>query len=179
MTRAIERFGRIHAAVNNAGIEGRFGPVQDATSDDFDRIIGVNLKGVWLGMKYQVPHMIEGGGGSIINLASTAALVGLAYVSLYAATKHAIAGLTKSAALELAPHGIRVNAIAPGPVDTGLLHAMRAGKQHIAQATPAKVPLDRVARPDEMAGPVVWLASDASSYVTGAIISVDGGVVAQ
>jgi NAD(P)-dependent dehydrogenase (short-subunit alcohol dehydrogenase family) len=176
---AVARLGGLNIAMNNAGIPGPGGRLQDLHVEDFDKLFAVNVRGAWLGMKYQVPHMIAGGGGSIINLASTAALVGLAYVSLYAATKHAIAGLTKSAALELAPHGIRVNAIAPGPVDTGLLHAMRAGKQHIAQATPAKVPLDRVARPDEMAGPVVWLASDASSYVTGAIISVDGGVVAQ
>jgi len=176
---AVGRLGGLDIAMNNAGIPGPGGALQDLEAADFDRLFAINVRGTWLGMKYQVPHMLAGGGGSIINLASTAALTGLAFVSLYAASKHAVAGLTKSAALELAPHGIRVNAIAPGPVDTGLLHSMRAGKAHIAQAAPAKVPMDRVARPDEMAGTAVWLASSASSYVTGAIISVDGGVVAQ
>jgi NAD(P)-dependent dehydrogenase (short-subunit alcohol dehydrogenase family) len=175
---AVQRLGGIDIAMNNAGIPGPAGPLQDLQAADFDSLFAINVRGAWLGMKYQVPHMLNGG-GSIINLASTAAINGLPFVSLYAATKHAVAGLTKSAALELAPHGVRVNAIAPGPVDTGLLHSMRAGKQRIAQATPAKVPMDRVARPDEMAGAVVWLASNASSFVTGAIISVDGGVVAQ
>lgn len=176
---AVGRLGRLDIAMNNAGIPGPGGALQDLQATDFDRLFAINVRGTWFGMKYQVPHMLAQGGGSIINLASTAALTGLPFVSLYAATKHAVAGLTKSAALELAVHGIRVNAIAPGPVDTGLLHTMRAGKQHIVQATPAKVPMDRVARPEEMAGAVIWLASTASSYVTGAIISVDGGVAAQ
>jgi NAD(P)-dependent dehydrogenase (short-subunit alcohol dehydrogenase family) len=176
---AVERLGGLDIAMNNAGIPGPAGPLQDLKIDDFDTLFGINVRGAWLGMKYQVPHMLAGGRGSIINLASTAAITGLPFVSLYAATKHAIAGLTKSAALELAQHNIRVNAIAPGPVDTGLLHSMRAGRQQVAQSSPAKVPMDRVARPDEMAGATVWLASDASSYVTGAIISIDGGVVAQ
>lgn len=176
---AVARLGGLDIAMNNAGIPGPGGALQDLQATDFDRLFAVNVRGTWLGMKYQIPHMLSSGGGSIINLASTAALVGLPFVSIYSATKHAVAGLTKSAALELAAHGIRVNAIAPGPVDTGLLHTMRAGKQHIVQATPAKVPMERVARPDEMAGAVIWLASSASSYVTGAIISLDGGVVAQ
>jgi NAD(P)-dependent dehydrogenase (short-subunit alcohol dehydrogenase family) len=176
---AVGRLGGLDIAMNNAGIPGPGGALQDLQATDFDRLFAINVRGTWLGMKYQVPHMLAGGGGSIINLASTASIIGLAFVSLYAASKHAVAGLTKSAALELAPHGIRVNAIAPGPVDTGLLHAMRAGKQHIVQAPSPKVPMDRVARPDEMGGTAVWLASSASSYVTGAIISVDGGVVAQ
>jgi NAD(P)-dependent dehydrogenase (short-subunit alcohol dehydrogenase family) len=124
---AIERFGRIHAAVNNAGIEGCFGPVQDATSDDFDRIIGVNLKGVWLGMKYQIPHMLEKGGGAIVNTASSAGVTGIPMVALYTASKHGVVGLTKASALELATSGIRVNAVAPGPVNTGLLHRMIEG----------------------------------------------------
>lgn len=177
---AVDRLGGLDIAMNNAGIPGPTGPLQDLSIDDFDRLFAINVRGAWLGMKYQVPHMLRGGRGSIVNLASTAALNGLPFVAPYAATKHAVAGLTKSAALELAPHGIRVNAIAPGPVDTGLLHTMRNGRAQTApQSQPAKVPMERVAQPDEMAGAVVWLASDASSFVTGAIVSIDGGVVAQ
>jgi NAD(P)-dependent dehydrogenase (short-subunit alcohol dehydrogenase family) len=176
---AVSRLGGLDIAMNNAGIPGPTGALQDVDAEDFDRLFAINVRGTWLGMKYQVPAMLRGGGGSIINLASTAALTGLPFVAPYAATKHAIAGLTKSAALELAPHGIRVNAIAPGPVDTGLLHTMRAGRQRSSGTQPLKVPMDRVAQPDEMAGAVIWLASSASSYVTGAIVSIDGGVVAQ
>lgn len=176
---AVERLGGLDTAMNNAGIPGPAGALQDFAAADFDNLFAINVRGAWLGMKYQVPHLLASGGGSIINLASTAALVGLPYVSLYAASKHAVAGLTKSAALELAPHGIRVNAIAPGPVDTGLLHAMRERRAKVQPSSHARVPMERVARPDEMAGTVVWLASDASSFVTGAIVSIDGGVVAQ
>ena len=176
---AVGRLGGLDIAMNNAGIPGPAGPLQDLDAKDFDTLFAINVRGAWLGMKYQVPHMLKGGSGSIINLASTAALTGLGFVSLYAASKHAVAGLTRSAAIELGPQNIRVNAIAPGPVDTGLLHTMRAGRQNIVQSSPAKVPMDRIAQPEEMGGAVVWLASDASSYVTGAIISIDGGVVAQ
>src|SRR5512139_334210 len=150
MTRAVERFGRIHAAVNNAGIEGRFGPVQDATSDDFDRIIGVNLKGVWLGMKYQIPHMLAKGGGAIVNTSSSAGVTGIANVALYTASKHGVVGLTKAAALELAESKIRVNAVAPGPVNTGLLHRMIEGKID-SSVIASQVPMRRISEPEETA----------------------------
>ena len=175
MTRAIERFGRIHAAVNNAGIEGRFGPVQDATSDDFDRIIGVNLKGVWLGLKYQVPHMLEQGGGAIVNTSSSAGVTGIPMVALYTASKHAVVGLTKASALELATSNIRVNAVAPGPVNTGLLHRMIEGKID-ASVIASQVPMRRISEPEETARAIVWLCSDAASYVTGHTLVVDGGL---
>jgi NAD(P)-dependent dehydrogenase (short-subunit alcohol dehydrogenase family) len=180
VAQAADQLGGLDIAMNNAGIPGPAGPLQDLDADDVDRLFAVNVRGTWLGMKYQVPHLLRAGRGSIINLASTAALTGLPFVAPYAATKHAVVGLTKSAALELAAQGVRVNAIAPGPVDTGLLHTMRAGRTQVAPATPPlKVPMDRVARPDELGGAVVWLASDASSFVTGSVISIDGGVVAQ
>jgi NAD(P)-dependent dehydrogenase (short-subunit alcohol dehydrogenase family) len=175
---AVERLGGLDIAMNNAGIPGWPGPVQDQDADQFDRLFAINVRGAWLGMKYQIPHMLAGGRGSIINLASTAALTGLSYCAPYAATKHAVAGLTKSVALEVADKGIRVNAIAPGPVNTGLLSSMRAARGQLPSGPATKVPMDRISEPDEMAGAVVWLASDASSYVTGAIISLDGGVVA-
>ncbi|WP_070157132.1 SDR family NAD(P)-dependent oxidoreductase [Sphingobium phenoxybenzoativorans] len=171
--------GGIDIAMNNAGIPGPASAIQDLNASDFDNLFAINVRGAWLGMKYQIPVMLRGGqGGSIINLASTAALSGLAFVGAYSASKHAVAGLTKSAAIELAPHNIRVNAIAPGPVQTPLLDTMRARRKQAADIPPSTVPMGRAAQPEEMAGAVVWLASQASSYVTGAIISIDGGVIA-
>ncbi|AEG50557.1 3-oxoacyl-(acyl-carrier-protein) reductase [Sphingobium chlorophenolicum L-1] len=176
---AAEMMGGLDIAMNNAGIPGPAAAIQDLKAADFDNLFAINVRGAWLGMKYQVPAMLAAGhGGSIVNLASTAALSGLAFVSAYSASKHAVAGLTKSAAIELAPHNIRVNAIAPGPVQTGLLHNMRVNRSQAGHAPPASVPMGRVAQPEEMAGTVVWLASQASSFVTGSIISVDGGVIA-
>ncbi len=173
--RAETRFGRIHAAVNNAGIEGRFGAVQTAQEEDFDRIIGVNLKGVWHGLKYEIPHMLAHGGGAIVNTASSAGVTGIAHIALYTASKHGVVGLTKATALELARSGIRVNAVAPGPVDTGLLHRMVAG--HIdVEAIAASVPMGRVSQPEEIAAAIVWLCSDAASYVTGHTLVIDGGL---
>ena len=175
MNRAVERFGRVHMAVNNAGIEGRFGPVQDATDDDFDRIIGVNLKGVWHGLKAQIPHMLTHGGGSIVNTSSSAGVTGIANIALYTASKHAVVGLTKATALELARSDIRVNAVAPGPVNTGLLHRMIAGAIDVATIAQS-VPMGRVSEPAETAQAILWLCSDASSYVTGHTLVVDGGL---
>jgi NAD(P)-dependent dehydrogenase (short-subunit alcohol dehydrogenase family) len=173
--RAAERFGRIHAAVNNAGIEGRFGPVQDATTEDFERIIGVNLKGIWLGMKYQIPHFLAHGGGAIVNTASSAGVQAIANIALYTASKHAVVGLTKATALELARSNIRVNAVAPGPVNTGLLHRMVAGNIDVSVIAES-VPMGRVSEPDEIANVVLWLCSDAASFVTGHVLVADGGL---
>ncbi len=173
--KGVERFGRVHMAVNNAGIEGRFGPVQDAEDEDFDRIIGVNLKGIWHGLKVEIPHMLEHGGGAIVNTASSAGVAGIANVALYTASKHGVVGLTKATALELAKSNIRVNAVAPGPVDTGLLHRMIAGKIDVSVIA-AGVPMGRVSAPEESARAILWLCSDAASYVTGHTLVVDGGM---
>lgn len=173
--RAVERFGRIDAAVNNAGIEGRFGPVHEATAEDFERIIGVNLKGVWLGMKYQIPHMLSKGGGAIVNTASSAGVTGIPNVALYTASKHGVVGLTKATALELAASKIRVNAVAPGPVDTGLLHRMIGGNIDVSVIA-GQVPMKRVSAPEETARAIVWLCSDEASFVTGHTLVVDGGL---
>ncbi len=185
VTRAVEvraviesaagKFGRIHAAVNNAGIEGHFGPVEAASEEDFDRIIGVNLKGVWHGLKYEIPHMLAHGGGAIVNTASSAGVTGIANIALYTASKHGVVGLTKAVALELARSRIRVNAVAPGPVDTGLLHRMVAGQIDV-EAIAASVPMGRISQPEEIAGAIVWLCSDAASYVTGHTLVIDGGL---
>ena len=175
VSRAAERFGRIHAAVNNAGIEGKFGPVQDLTEADFDRIIGVNLKGIWLGMKYEIPHMLAQGGGAIVNTSSSAGVTGIANVAVYTASKHGVVGLTKAAALELAQAKIRVNAIAPGPVNTGLLKRMVGG--HIDLSVIADhVPMRRISEPEESARAILWLCSDAASFITGHTLVVDGGL---
>jgi NAD(P)-dependent dehydrogenase (short-subunit alcohol dehydrogenase family) len=174
---AVSRLGGLDIAMNNAGIPGAVSPIQNISFDDFDNIFAINVRGAWLCMKHEIPHMLKAGKGSIINLASTASTIGIPLVAPYAATKHAVAGLTKSAALELAQSGIRVNAIAPGPVDTGLLSTM-VGRRLELGGNATKVPMNRVAQPSEMGGAVIWLASDASSFVTGAIISIDGGVVA-
>lgn len=179
VNKAADLLGGIDIAMNNAGIPGPSCAIQDIPTEDYDNLFAINVRGAWLSMKYEIPLMLEAGrGGSIINLASTAAITGLAFVSAYAATKHAISGLTKSAALELAKDNIRVNAIAPGPVDTNLMRTMRASRMNVSKGPGAAIPMDRFAHPDEMAGAVVWLASDASSYVTGAIVSLDGGVTA-
>jgi NAD(P)-dependent dehydrogenase (short-subunit alcohol dehydrogenase family) len=169
------RFGRIHAAVNNAGIEGRFGPVQDATSEDFDHIIGVNLKGIWLGLKYQIPHMLAHGGGAIVNTSSSAGVQAIANVAIYSASKHGVVGLTKAAALEVARSNIRVNAVAPGPVNTGLLHRMIAGNIDVSVIAEG-VPMGRVSEADEIARAIVWLCSDAASFITGHTLVADGGM---
>jgi NAD(P)-dependent dehydrogenase (short-subunit alcohol dehydrogenase family) len=174
---AARRLGGLDIAMNNAGIPGVSGAVQDIAAADFDNLFAINVRGAWLCMKYEIPHLLRAGKGAIVNLASTAALKGLPFAGPYAATKHAVAGLTKSAALELAPHNIRVNAIAPGPVNTGLLATMRVGRSE-AGGKATQPPMGRISEPEEMTGAVVWLASDASSFVTGALISIDGGVMA-
>ena len=176
---AVERLGGLNIAMNNAGIPGAAGAIQDIPTEDFDNLFAINVRGTYLGLKYEIPHMLAGGGGTIVNLASTAAFKGLPYVAPYAATKHAVAALTKSVALELAQSNIRVNAIAPGPVDTGLLHTMRARRTEVSGIAGATVPMGRAAQPEEMAGAVVWLCSGASTFVTGALISLDGGVMAS
>jgi NAD(P)-dependent dehydrogenase (short-subunit alcohol dehydrogenase family) len=175
--RAAARFGRIHAAVNNAGTEGGFGPVQDQTSAEFDRIIAVNLKGIWHGLKYQLPHMLAHGGGAIVNTASSAGVQPIANIAIYSASKHGVVGLTKATALEVARSNIRVNCVAPGPVNTGLLHRMVAGKIDLSVIA-ADVPMGRISEPDEIARSIVWLCSDGASYITGHVLAADGGLTA-
>jgi NAD(P)-dependent dehydrogenase (short-subunit alcohol dehydrogenase family) len=172
---AVARLGRVDIALNNAGVEGPFGATQDLSSDDFDRIIGVNLKGMWLGMKLQIPHMLANGAGVIVNTASTAGVKSIPMVPVYSASKHAIVGLTRAAALENAAAGLRINAIAPGPVDTGLLHRMVAGHIDVS-AIAAGTPLGRISSPEEIARAMLWLSSEDAAYVTGHVLLVDGGL---
>lgn len=176
--RTIEKFGRIDAAFNNAGIEGKVAPIADTTEADFDSIIDTNLKGVYLGLKYQVAQMLKNGGGTIVNTASIGGVVGFPNTAIYCASKHAVIGLTKTVALELASSNIRVNAIAPGAVQTGLLNRMSGGDES-AQGVAQAIPMKRISKPEEIADAVVWLCLDEASYITGHTLVIDGGFTVQ
>ena len=162
----VEKFGRIDAAFNNAGIEGKVAPLIDTDEDDFNSIINVNLKGVYLCLKYQISAMLKTGGGVIVNTASIGGVVGFPNTAIYCASKHVVIGLTKTAALELAKSSIRVNAIAPGAVQTDLLDRI-FGSDEAEKAVAQAIPAGRISSPEEISGAVVWLCSDEASYVTG------------
>ncbi|MBW2270184.1 MAG: SDR family oxidoreductase [Deltaproteobacteria bacterium] len=177
---AVDTYGRLDYACNNAGIagEGQM-PVADTSIEKFDRIIGVNLRGVFLCMKYELQQMLEQeGGGAIVNTASTMAAVAHPNGPAYAASKHGIVGLTKSAALAYATKGIRVNAVCPGNTATGMLDPVKAGAR-VVEALVESTPMRRIADPMEIAQAVVWLCSDAASFCTGHALVVDGGFLAR
>lgn len=180
---AIETYGRIDCACNNAGIEGRIAPFADQPIDNFDRIMAVNARGTFLCMQAEIAAMLKTGGGAIVNIASVAGLIGFPGLSPYVASKHAINGMTKNAALEYGKAGIRVNAICPGGVDTRMLDSLAeqatGGARTTAQMMDPLHPIGRIGRPDEIAEAIVWLSSDRASFVTGATMQVDGGFVAQ
>ena len=179
--KAISNYGRLDCAHNNAGVGGGFrGPMHEYPEDDWDRVIGINLKGVWLCMKYEIPQMLERGGGAIVNTASILGLVGARDGSVaYDAGKHGVVGLTKKAALEYAQSGIRVNAVCPGFIRTPLLDSGLINHPEREAQIVARHPIGRLGRPEEIAETVVWLCSDAASFVTGHAMTVDGGYVAQ
>ena len=175
----VETYGRIDCAYNNAGIEGQLASTDEYAEDMFDKVIGINLTGVWLCMKYELPHMLKQGSGAIVNTASGAGLIGVAGMSAYVASKHGVVGLTKTAALEYAKSGIRVNAVCPGLIQTPMVERITNGHPQLGEALVAAEPIGRTGRPEEIAESVVWLSSDAASFVTGHAMSVDGGFVAQ
>jgi NAD(P)-dependent dehydrogenase (short-subunit alcohol dehydrogenase family) len=172
-------FGGLDYAFNNAGIEGASMPLQDVATSDWDKTIDINLKGAWLCMKYELPQMLKQGKGAIVNCASIAGLVGFSLSSPYVASKHGIVGLTRTAALENAKRGIRVNAVCPGIIHTPMIDRYTKGDTKVEAQLAAGEPIGRVGLPEEIADAVVWLCSDASSFVTGQAIAVDGGWVAQ
>ena len=174
----INKYGRIDAAFNNAGIEGKTAPLIETDEDDFDSIINVNLKGVYLCLKYQIAAMLETGGGAIVNTASIGGVIGFPNTAIYCASKHGVIGLTKTAALELAKSNIRVNAIAPGAVQTDLLNRMSGGEE-AAEAIAQAIPNGRISSPDEISGAVIWLCSDEATYVNGHTLVIDGGFTIQ
>ncbi len=175
----IKTYGRLDCAFNNAGIEGEVRSTQEYAGATWDRVIAINLKGVWLSMKAEIQHMLSRGGGAIVNTASAAGLVAVPDMSAYVAAKHGVVGLTKTAALEYAKAGIRVNAVCPGGVDTPMLRRVFTNNPPAAEAVAAAEPVGRLAQPAEIGEAVVWLCSEAASFVTGHPMVVDGGFVAQ
>ncbi|MBI2156073.1 MAG: SDR family oxidoreductase [Candidatus Rokubacteria bacterium] len=172
----VTRFGGVDVLFNNAGILGALAPLTDYPEEAFDRVIAVNLKSVWLGMKVVAPLLRARGGGAIVNTASIAGLRGTPSLIAYTASKHAVVGMTKTAALELARHGIRVNAICPAPIETPMARALEAGVKR--ERLTATIPLRRYGTPEEVAALVTFLASPDAAYLTGGIYPVDGGAMA-
>ena len=181
VNRTVETYGRLDCALNNAGIEGTiFTPIVDYKEEIWDSVIAINLKGVWLCMKYEISQMLAQGGGAIVNMSSTAGLVGSAIGnSAYVASKHGIVGLTKTVALEYGPHGVRVNAICPALIKTPMAEKLLQGNPEVEAQLAGLLPLGRLGTAEEIAEAAVWLCSDASSYVTGQALAVDGGHVAK
>jgi NAD(P)-dependent dehydrogenase (short-subunit alcohol dehydrogenase family) len=176
--KAVATFGHMDAAFNNAGVQNILAETADTTRKDYDRVMGINLRGVWSCMKFELQQMRKQGSGAIVNCSSLGGLVGGAERGIYHASKHGVLGFTKSAALEYAPRGIRVNAVCPGLIWTPMVDQMVAGGQGEAmKAMEKSVPMQRVGRPEEIADAVLWLCSEAASYVTGQSISVDGGYI--
>jgi NAD(P)-dependent dehydrogenase (short-subunit alcohol dehydrogenase family) len=179
----VARLGGLDVLCNAAGVEGALAESHEYEEAEFDRVMAVNVKGTWLNLRYAIRAMSESGGGSIVNIASGAALRALPGLSAYVASKHAVLGLTRTAAVELATSGIRVNALCPGPVETRMMDSL---ERELPGFTPAqarelyleRVPMKRYATPQEVAAAALFLASDAASFVTGAVLSVDGGASA-
>ena len=174
--RTVAEFGRLDAAFNNAGVMARIAPTADSTREDWDRVIGINLRGVWSCMKHELRQMERQGSGAIVNNASVGALTGNPGIASYIASKHGVVGLTRTAALEYVKRGIRVNAVNPGLIDTQIARDV-VNRDEQAYAEMAKhVPIGRAGRPEEIASVVLWLCSPGASYVVGHALTVDGGV---
>jgi NAD(P)-dependent dehydrogenase (short-subunit alcohol dehydrogenase family) len=173
----VDRFGRLDIAVNSAGISGTFANLPDQTIEDWDRIMAVNLTSVFLCLRAEIPALLSTGGGSIVNLASAAGDMGVPGMAPYSATKHGVIGLTKSAALEYARSGLRVNAVLPGPVRTPMLQRFTGGDEGV-DGIGSTMPIGRAGEATEIAEAIVWLCSEAASYVTGHSFAVDGGALA-
>ncbi len=175
----IRTYGRLDFACNNAGIEGETCPIAEVSEEDWDRTININLKGVWLCLKYEIAQMLKQGGGAIVNISSTMGLVAHEGVAPYVASKHGVIGLTKAAALEYAKTGVRVNAVCPGIIQTSILNRVMDEYPEILDNLKASTPIGRIGKPEEIANAIIWLCSDASSYVTGHSMVVDGAYTIQ
>jgi NAD(P)-dependent dehydrogenase (short-subunit alcohol dehydrogenase family) len=175
----VERFGRLDVAVNNAGTEGQLGMLTEQSEDNYRNTFETNVLGTLLALKHQMRVMLRQGSGAIVNLSSIAGQVGIAGASVYVASKHAVEGLTKSAALEGAAAGVRVNAVAPGPIQTDMLDRFTGGNEEAKSGFLASLPARRAGRPEEIAQTIVFLASDKARFLTGQCLAVDGGFTAQ
>ena len=176
----IDRFGGIDFAFNNAGIEGTsFVPAADYTEESWDQVLDINLKGMWLCMKFQIPHLLKRRGAAIVNMASVGGLMGGNLGCAYHASKHGVVGLTKAAAIEYAPQGLRINAVAPATIRTAMAERMFLHDETIAKQVTAYQPMQRLGEPKEVADAVIWLCSEHASFTTGHTFPVDGGVMAQ
>ena len=173
--KSIASFGRLDFAFNNAGIEGLSANTHECTEENWDKTIGINLKGIWLCMKNEIPYMLKNGKGAIVNCASVAGLNGFPGLPAYVATKHGVVGLTKTAALEYAKQGIRVNAVCPGVIHTAMIDRLTGKDKQVEKQYTAMEPVGRMGNPEEVAEAVIWLCSDAASFVTGVSLPVDGG----
>jgi len=176
---AVQRYGRIDCAFNNAGIEGENAATADCSEENWNRVLSTNLRGIWLCMKHEIPQMLSQGNGAIVNMSSIAGLVGFGGLPAYVASKHGVVGLTKTAALEYATQGIRINAVCPGVIRTDMIDRLTGGDLAAEAQFTEMEPLGRMGRPEEVAAAVLWLCSDAASFVTGHAMVVDGGAVAQ
>jgi NAD(P)-dependent dehydrogenase (short-subunit alcohol dehydrogenase family) len=175
LQRTVDTFGRLDYAFNNAGIEQPITPAVDIADDDWICILDVNTRGVFLCMKHEIPLMLANGGGAIVNTSSGAGVIGIAGQAAYAASKHAVIGLTKSAALDYAPMGVRINAICPGIIQTPMMDRFTGGTDEGRQRVIAQEPIGRMGRPEEIAAAVLWLCSDLAAFTIGHALVVDGG----
>lgn len=178
--KCISEYGKLDCAINNAGIEGTFFvSTADYTEESFDEVIGINLKGIWLCMKYEIPEMLKQQKGSIVNMASVAGLAGSPLGCAYHASKHGVIGLTKAAAIEYATRGIRINAVCPAVIETPMAERAYEWSEDVVKIVKGYHPMGRFGTTKEVAGAVQWLCSESASYVTGHALSVDGGFLAQ
>jgi NAD(P)-dependent dehydrogenase (short-subunit alcohol dehydrogenase family) len=175
----LETFGRLDCAHNNAGMDGPLRPLADIAEEDFDRVLAVNLKGIWLCMRHELPQMVRQGGGAIVNTSSVAGIRGCPGAADYSAAKHGIIGLSRTAALEYAGAGIRINTLCPGLTETPLVQRLSRQKPEVFQDLRTRIPLGRAADPAEVGRVAVWLCSDGASYISGQEIVVDGALSAQ
>lgn len=175
----VENFGRIDIAYNNAGVEGHSGKIHELSEEEWDQVIDVNLKGVWLCMKYEIPEMLKTGGGNIVNCSSVAGKIGMSGIAPYVASKHGVIALTKTAALEYAQSNIRVNAVCPGVIQTPMVDRYIHGDKEAASELMASEPIGRFGKPEEVAQTVGWLCSRESSFITGDAVNIDGGWLAH